>query len=116
VGGGLIVVFKNYSATTEGVVQKAFVNKNESQRAFLSSVLASLSNDAKTAGDVLTFRLLSPQASIRIFRNRPAASKVTTGAPPGGLGVCAVSRWWDYGRCSRPVLCRIVPIAGTGWT
>jgi hypothetical protein len=61
---GLIVVFKNYSATTEGVVQTAFVSKNESQRAFLSSVLASLSNNAKGGGNVLTFRLLSPTTAV----------------------------------------------------
>jgi hypothetical protein len=61
---GLIVVFKNYSGTTEGVVQTAFVNKNESQRAFLSSVLASLSNSAKSAGNELTFRLLSPTTAV----------------------------------------------------
>ncbi len=57
---GLIVVFKDYSATTEGVVQTAFVNKNESQSAFLSRILAAFSKNAKSAGNVLTFRLSSP--------------------------------------------------------
>ena len=61
---GLIVVFKDYSATTEGVVQTAFVNKNESQRAFFSSVLASLSKNAKSGGNVLTFRLLTPTTAV----------------------------------------------------
>ena len=61
---GLIVVFKNYSATTEGVVQTVFVNKNESQRAFLSRILASLSKNAKSAGNALTFRLLSPTTAV----------------------------------------------------
>jgi hypothetical protein len=61
---GQIVVFKNYSATTEGVVQTAFVNKNESQRVFLSSVLASLSNSAKSGGNVLTFRLVSSTTAV----------------------------------------------------
>jgi hypothetical protein len=61
---GLIVVFKDYSGTTEGVVQTAFVNKNEPQRVFLSGVLASLSKNAKSAGNALTFRLLSPTAAL----------------------------------------------------
>ena len=61
---GLIVVFKDYSATTEGVVQTAFVNKNEPQRAFLSRVLASLSKNAKSGGNVLTFRLLSARRPL----------------------------------------------------
>jgi hypothetical protein len=61
---GLIVVFKNYSATTEGVVQTAFVSRNEPQRAFLSSVLASLSNNAKSAGNVLRFRIVGPTTAV----------------------------------------------------
>ena len=61
---GLIVVFRDYSATTEGVVQTAFVNKNESQRVFLSRVLASLSKNARSAGNGLTFRLLSPTTAV----------------------------------------------------
>ena len=61
---GLVVVFKDYSATTEGVVQTAFVNNKESQRAFLSRVLASLSKNAKSAGNVLTFQLLSPMTAV----------------------------------------------------
>ncbi len=61
---GLIVVFKDYSATTEGVVQTAFVNKKQPKRAFLSTVLASLSKNAKSAGNVLTFRLLSPTTAV----------------------------------------------------
>ena len=61
---GLIVVFKEYSATTEGIVQTAFVNNKEPQRAFLSKVLASLSKNAKSAGNLLTFRLLSPTTAV----------------------------------------------------
>ena len=61
---GLVVVFKDYSATTEGVVQTAFVDKNEPQRAFLSTVLASLSKNAKSAGNVLAFRLLSSTTAV----------------------------------------------------
>ena len=61
---GLIVVFKDYSATTEGVVQTAFVNKNESQSAFLSRILAAFSKNAKSAGNVLTFRLSSPTTAV----------------------------------------------------
>jgi hypothetical protein len=61
---GLIVVFKDYSATTEGVVQTAFVSKNEPQRAFFSRVLASLSKNAKSAGNALTFRLLSSTTAV----------------------------------------------------
>ncbi|HUC13761.1 MAG TPA: hypothetical protein VMS00_04845 [Acidimicrobiales bacterium] len=61
---GLIVVFKDYSATTEGVVQIALVNKKEPQSTFLSEVLASLSKNAKGAGNVLTFRLLSPTTAV----------------------------------------------------
>ena len=61
---GLIVVFKDYSATTEGVVQTVFVNKNESQSAFLSRILAALSKNAKSPGNVLTFRLSSPTTAV----------------------------------------------------
>jgi hypothetical protein len=61
---GLIVVFKDYSATTEGVVQTAFVNTNESQRVFISSVLASLSKNAKSAGNLLTFRTVSATTAV----------------------------------------------------
>ena len=61
---GLVVVFKDYSATTEGVVQTAFVNKNEPQRTFLTGVLASLSKNAKSAGNVLAFRLLSSTTAV----------------------------------------------------
>ena len=62
---GLVVVSRDYSATTaEGVVQAAFVGKSESQRAFLSRVLAGISKDAKSAGNVLGFRLTSPATAV----------------------------------------------------
>jgi hypothetical protein len=54
---GLVTVFKDYSATTEGVVQAAFVGTGESPRTFLSRMLAGLSKNAKAAGNVLAFRL-----------------------------------------------------------
>ena len=54
---GLVAVFKDYSATTEGVVQAAYVGKSESPRTFLSGVLAGIAKNAKGAGNVLDFRL-----------------------------------------------------------
>ncbi len=55
--GGLVIVFKDYSATTEGVVQTAYVARGESSRLFLSKILASVAANAKAAGNTLTYRL-----------------------------------------------------------
>lgn len=61
---GLVVVSKDYSATTEGVVQAAFVGKGESTRAFLSSALAGIAKNAKGAGNELDFRLSGATTAV----------------------------------------------------
>ena len=60
---GLVVVFKDYSATTEGVVQTAYVSKGESSKTFLSRIMASLAKNVKSAGNTLGFRLTGPSTA-----------------------------------------------------
>ncbi len=60
---GLVVVFKDYSATTEGVVQTAYVNKGESSKVFLSRIMSSIAKNAHSAGNTLNFRLAGPSTA-----------------------------------------------------
>lgn len=56
---GLVVVFKDYSATTEGIVQTAYVRKGEPPRTFLTSIMSSLAKSVKSGGNTLNFHLTS---------------------------------------------------------
>ncbi len=61
--GGLIVVAKDYTLRTEGVVQTAYVRKGQSPKAFLAAVLASMSKKDSVRGNALTYRITSPSTA-----------------------------------------------------
>ena len=97
---GSIIVFKDYSATTEGVVQVAYVSNGESPATFLSRMLAVFANNAKSAGNLLSFRLTSSTTaavvghvgSIAISGQMGASFTPTSSAHGSELGV--VSGYW----------------------
>jgi len=63
--GGTIVVFPDYSAKTESLVQAAYVGSGQSSRSFLWRMLTALAQNVKRGGNALSFRLTgSSTASV----------------------------------------------------